>query len=151
MSYSDILKNKIKTTNQIKSDELKPGWIVLNRHNYLDNKNKPIIEIDDILNKVNDNTNNMSLIHNINEKYDLFDLKFGFIISDFYIEMKDDLKNNAYNILDNQSNSGELQDFVLRNINITTEQQDDNSFESDEDSINYFSIDHNLINNYKNL
>ena len=136
MSYSDILKNKIKTTNQIKSDELKPGWIVLNRQNYLDNTNKPIIDIDDISHKVNDNTNNMSLIHNINEKYDLFDLKFGFIISDFYIEMKDDLKNNAYNILDNQSNSGELQDFVFRNINITTEQQDDNSFDSDDDSIN---------------
>lgn len=134
MSFSDILKNKIKTEKQI-PNELKPGWIILNRQNYLDNQNKQIIDIEDFSQKESNTTNNNSLVDNVNGIYEIFDLKFGFSISDFYIDMKDYFENNAYNILDNQSNSGELQDFVFKNVHVTIEEQDVSSLDSDDDSI----------------
>ena len=158
MSYLDKLKNNVNQ-NTIKEEKakIKPGWIILNKEKYLKNiknknmdfnnisfENKEYNSIVDQNKTTTTETNeNKEIVYTKRDYHEEFYIKYGSLLLDFFMDMKDNFENNCYNILDNKEKgltcfSYDFELFVMKHTKmIKPENTDDNSNMSDEEDEDY--------------
>ena len=150
MSYLDKLKNNLdrNENNKPKISEVKPGWVVLNKENYMRKykKNKDENEEEREEEKKNiSETSNKSTFDNeeiteINSKRDYeedFYIKYGDILLDLFMDMRDEFENNCYKILDKKEYgttcfSYDFEKFVMKHTKMIND-DDNNSNLSEEE------------------
>lgn len=148
MSYLDKLKNNLnKEKIEEKKEIIKPGWIILNKEKYLKNiKDKKNTDCN-ITNGYNSitfknenpiqNKNSISpdeskeIVYTKRDYHEDFYIKYGTLLLDFFIDMRDDFENNCYNILDTKEKgltcfSYDFESFVMNNTEMIKKEEGEN-------------------------
>lgn len=150
MSYLDRLKNNLHNKPiEEKKEIIKPGWIILNKEKYIKNiKNKS--DVSNNITKDNETPiqsqisiskdETSEIVYTKRDYHEEFYIKYGSLLLDFFIDMRDDFENNCYNILDNREKgftcfSYDFECFVMKHTQmIKNEELENNSNESEDES-----------------
>ena len=146
MSYLEKLKKnpEIKSTTEI----TKPGWVILNKknlfkqHNTNEDKTQTKENISVISGEIQNEENENQIIDIKREHYENFYIKYGSLLLDFFMDMKDEFENNCYNILDNKEYgekcfSYDFERFVFKNIKMIKEEDNENNSMGSEEEEDY--------------
>ena len=136
MSYLDKLKKSLEKTENKKIPEVKPGWIILNKEKYMISNDKEE-ENQNSSHIINENKNSIEI--NKTDYEEDFYIKYGDILLDFFMDMRDDYKNNCYNILDKKEYgttcfSYDFERFIMRNTKMVNDEENASSFSDDEEN-----------------
>ena len=145
MSYLDRLKNNLNNKPiEEKQEIIKPGWIILNKEKYIKNikdKNDRCNNITEeiIQNKIPKPQDETSeIVYTKRDYHEDFYIKYGSLLLDFFIDMRDNFENNCYNILDNKEKgftcfSYDFECFVMKHTKMIQKQDNENNSNESED------------------